>query len=544
MNITALPIPAAPAEAASPAAATQIPAGSGDFARDLASARARVPASDTPAPRRDSADETDVSVEDDEVASLDQPADAPMAMLALLSALPAPAISETAPVPATVTSTPAVISAVPALPAATPLPGSVPVAANPLRSEFTTPPLATAVAASPVTAIGEAPELPATAPLPGTTEDGALTALQTAVAMPITRATGAMQVSDAAIVLPGSAATAANLLQPESSLTPLAATVTASSATAISEAAVLPATAPLLGTTEDGVPTALQTAATPITRAAGDTQVSDTATTLPVSTASIAVASTPGLQAARPATSQGVTQIKAPAQTPASMASLPVALDGDSLEMPLTEEPATVTLQTALRGSVEGNTPPLPADAASSQASSARSEGLMGTGLTSPGNATAATAPGSTSSATTLAAPFGSPQWPRQLGEQVMALQQRGDQQIELRLNPAELGPLSISLKLGENAAHLQFFSAHPQVRSAIEQALPQLREALAEQGISLGQTSVGEQHQQPSGQTAETAATTSSAGREPSEEPLLEQAMARASQRLNALDGRIDLYA
>ena len=33
------------------------------------------------------------------------------------------------------------------------------------------------------------------------------------------------------------------------------------------------------------------------------------------------------------------------------------------------------------------------------------------------------------------------------------------------------------------------------QVRQVVEQAIPQLREALAEQGISLGETSVGEQH-------------------------------------------------
>ncbi|MFB8828983.1 flagellar hook-length control protein FliK [Azotobacter sp. CWF10] len=61
--------------------------------------------------------------------------------------------------------------------------------------------------------------------------------------------------------------------------------------------------------------------------------------------------------------------------------------------------------------------------------------------------------------------------------------------------------PLSISLKLGEAGAQAQFLSAHPQVRAAVEQAIPQLREALAEQGISLGETSVGERQQQPQGE-------------------------------------------
>lgn len=99
--------------------------------------------------------------------------------------------------------------------------------------------------------------------------------------------------------------------------------------------------------------------------------------------------------------------------------------------------------------------------------------------------------------AASLSAPLGSSDWQQGLGQQLIGLHQRGGQQIELHLHPAELGPLSISLKLGDNAAHAHFLAAHPQVRAAIEQALPQLREALAEQGITLGETSVGEQRQQ-----------------------------------------------
>lgn len=112
---------------------------------------------------------------------------------------------------------------------------------------------------------------------------------------------------------------------------------------------------------------------------------------------------------------------------------------------------------------------------------------------------TAATtsSPAASLPAATLSAPLGSSDWQQGLGQQLIGLHQRGGQQIELHLHPAELGPLSISLKLGDNAAHAHFLAAHPQVRAAIEQALPQLREALAEQGITLGETSVGEQRQQ-----------------------------------------------
>jgi len=103
----------------------------------------------------------------------------------------------------------------------------------------------------------------------------------------------------------------------------------------------------------------------------------------------------------------------------------------------------------------------------------------------------------------TLAAPLGSREWQQGLGQQLLGLHQRGEQHIELHLHPSDLGPLSVSLKLSELGAQAQFLSAHPQVRAAIEQAIPQLREALAAQGISLGETSVGEQHQPPQDQQA-----------------------------------------
>lgn len=105
------------------------------------------------------------------------------------------------------------------------------------------------------------------------------------------------------------------------------------------------------------------------------------------------------------------------------------------------------------------------------------------------------------STAANLTAPLASSDWQRGLGRHLLGLQQRGEQEIELHLHPAELGPLSISLKLGESTAQAQFLSAHPQVRAAVEQAIPQLREALAEQGIVLGEASVGERQQQPRGE-------------------------------------------
>ena len=99
-----------------------------------------------------------------------------------------------------------------------------------------------------------------------------------------------------------------------------------------------------------------------------------------------------------------------------------------------------------------------------------------------------------------LAAAIGSTDWAADLGQQMVDMVTRGDQQVDLRLHPAELGPLSISLNLNDGTTQAQFQVAHASVRTAVEQALPQLREALATQGIALGQASVSDQssRQQP----------------------------------------------
>ena len=65
----------------------------------------------------------------------------------------------------------------------------------------------------------------------------------------------------------------------------------------------------------------------------------------------------------------------------------------------------------------------------------------------------------------------------------------------EIRLTPAELGPVRVQVNVEDGAANITFQAQHAMTREAIEQALPRLREMFAESGLSLGQTSVGEQN-------------------------------------------------
>ncbi len=156
---------------------------------------------------------------------------------------------------------------------------------------------------------------------------------------------------------------------------------------------------------------------------------------------------------------------------------------------------------------------------------------------------------GTTTPQASLPAPVTSPAWPQQLGQQLVRMSQGGgEQRVELQLHPAELGPLSVTLKLGDQGAQAQFLSAHAPVRQALEQAIPQLREALAEQGIQLAETSVGEQRAGQGGGDGlpdGDARGTGLAGHneaEPGDAPAV--AAAEPGTRELPLDGRVDLYA
>ncbi len=84
--------------------------------------------------------------------------------------------------------------------------------------------------------------------------------------------------------------------------------------------------------------------------------------------------------------------------------------------------------------------------------------------------------------------------WGEKLGERVMLLAGSQLKTAEIRLTPADLGPLRVQVTIDESTANVTFHAQHALTRDAIEQALPRLREMLAESGLSLGQADVSEQ--------------------------------------------------
>jgi flagellar hook-length control protein FliK len=116
--------------------------------------------------------------------------------------------------------------------------------------------------------------------------------------------------------------------------------------------------------------------------------------------------------------------------------------------------------------------------------------------LAATGATTTAAAPATHASAPVpmIATPLNTPNWSNDFATRVVWLAKNDQQVAQININPPQMGPVQISISMNGDQASATFASPHPEVRQAIQDSLPQLREMLTAAGISLGQTNVGSQ--------------------------------------------------
>lgn len=94
-----------------------------------------------------------------------------------------------------------------------------------------------------------------------------------------------------------------------------------------------------------------------------------------------------------------------------------------------------------------------------------------------------------------IATRVGFAEWDKAFGQQLVWISKSSSegssQTASLSLNPPELGPIKIVLQISDAQAYASFSSAQPEVRQAIESALPKLREMLGESGLQLAQADI-----------------------------------------------------
>lgn len=90
-----------------------------------------------------------------------------------------------------------------------------------------------------------------------------------------------------------------------------------------------------------------------------------------------------------------------------------------------------------------------------------------------------------------LTARVGTPAWDNALGQRVVWMAGAHEQSATLTLNPPDLGPLQVVLNVTNNQADATFVATQPEVRQALEAAMPRLREMLGEAGVTLREATV-----------------------------------------------------
>jgi len=148
----------------------------------------------------------------------------------------------------------------------------------------------------------------------------------------------------------------------------------------------------------------------------------------------------------------------------------------------------------------------------------------------------------------TVPAPINDPRWAQQFGERVVWLARGDIQNAQINISPAQLGPIQINISLNGDQMTAHFVAAHQEVRQALEDAMPRLREMLSGAGINLGQSNVGSQAQQQQQAQQESSQQAGSAPRSAGEEAILspDQQTHSATSGLPTQHGRglVDLFA
>ncbi|QNB00964.1 flagellar hook-length control protein FliK [Massilia sp. Se16.2.3] len=90
-----------------------------------------------------------------------------------------------------------------------------------------------------------------------------------------------------------------------------------------------------------------------------------------------------------------------------------------------------------------------------------------------------------------LSARVGTPAWDNQVGQKVIWMVGGEEQSATLELNPPDLGPVQVVLNVSNDMASVTFSSQQMEVRQALENSLPRLREMMSESGIALGNATV-----------------------------------------------------
>ena len=90
-----------------------------------------------------------------------------------------------------------------------------------------------------------------------------------------------------------------------------------------------------------------------------------------------------------------------------------------------------------------------------------------------------------------LPLPISDSNWSKAMSEQMLSLVSVKADKAQIQINPPELGPIDVTLKLNHDQVQVTFSTATPLAREAVENSLPKLASMLASSGLQLADAQV-----------------------------------------------------
>lgn len=128
------------------------------------------------------------------------------------------------------------------------------------------------------------------------------------------------------------------------------------------------------------------------------------------------------------------------------------------------------------------------------------------------------------------------PQAPQQIAETVVWNVGKGMSEVQIRLNPEDLGPIEVQLKLDGDKVAVRFDMADASVRDVVQTSLPNLASLLAARGLQLDQAQVFQQDRGHAQAQPEVARESRGAGEDSESDPV-------STPRVTLRRGLVDDY-
>lgn len=89
--------------------------------------------------------------------------------------------------------------------------------------------------------------------------------------------------------------------------------------------------------------------------------------------------------------------------------------------------------------------------------------------------------------------PIAHPDWHQELGERIIWMSNKAITAAEIKLNPQQLGPVSVRVDVNQDQASVAFTAQNAVVREALEAAIPKLRDMMSAQQLNLADVNVAQ---------------------------------------------------